>query len=291
MRAFTILVLFVISFSLVSAQNRQQAIEKFKDLKNQAEIQEKIILSPDKEDIEKAKQENLSVFRILPRETYDNGLFTTRGGGAYYSFYYKIPDFGYGSDISLQMNNLTVPNVGLLTDLGEVSLSEITKENASIKSLINYQKVKDTNSVYEDFYTFRYQDLKTNETIFKNSLPSIVGHTYLVRSLNPDYYDILIAFKVQRKDADGSLVIYWKPIEQFETPYRSISEKAQMSDEEIFKRMKIWMLSHKFSNVRIEVDNGVVSLQGTIAKENLAHAVHFANKYGATKVINLLTVK
>ena len=28
--------------------------------------------------------------------------FSTRGGGAYYSFYLKIPDYGYGSDIMLE---------------------------------------------------------------------------------------------------------------------------------------------------------------------------------------------
>lgn len=284
------LLLFALSIS-ITAQSRQQAIEKFNDLKSQAEIQEKRILSPDREDVEKARQENVNIFRILPRETYDKGLFTTRGGGAYYSFYFKIPDFGYGSDISLEQNNLSVSNYGLLADLGEISLNEITKESPSANSIINYQKVKDTNSVYQDFETLHYQELKTNETIFKARLPVTVGHTYLVRSINADYYDILVAFKVQRKDSDGSLVIFWKPIEQFETPHRSTSEKTQSSDMEILKRTKGWIGSDKFSNVQAEVNNGVVSLRGTVSKENLAYAVQLANSYGATKVINLLTVK
>jgi hypothetical protein len=291
MRFFKFLLLLFTLSIVVTAQSRQQAIEKFNDLKNQALIQEKRILSPDKEDVEKARQENVGVFRILPRETYDRGLFNTRGGGAYYSFYFRIPDWGYGSDVGLEQNNFSVPNYGVLADLGEVSLNEITKESSSVNSLINYQKVKDTNSVYEDFQTLHYQGLKTNETIFKGLLPAIVGHTYLVRSINTEYYDILAAFKVQRKDLDGSLVIFWKPIEQFETPHRSVSEKNQLSDAEILKRMKGWVGSDKFSNVQAEVKSGVVSLRGTISKEDLAYAVQLANSYGATKVVNFLTVK
>ncbi len=291
MRFFKLtLLLFTLTVS-ITAQFRQQAIEKFNDLKNQAEIQEKRILLPDKEDFENAKKENVGVFRILPRETYDKGLFTTRGGGAYYSFYFKIPDYGYGSDISLEQKNFSAPNYGLLADLGEVSLNEVTKDSPSVNSLINYQKVKDTNSVYEDFETLHYQGFKANETVFKGSLPAVAGHTYIVRSINTDYYDILVEFKVQRKDSDGSLIIFWKPLEQFETPHRSISEKNQSSDAEILKRTKYSMSPSIFSNVQVEVNTGVVSLRGTISKENLAYAVQLTNSSGAVKIINLLTVK
>ncbi len=291
MRFFKALFLLYTLSIGISGQSRQQAIEKFNDLKSQAEIQEKRILSPDKEDFEKARQENVGVFRILPRETYDNGLFSVRGGGAYYSFYFKIPDYGYGSDIALEQNKFSVPNIGLLGDLGEVSLNEITKESASAESLINYGKVKDTNTIYQDFEILRQKGLKASETTFKSYLPAIVGHTYLIRSINTDYYDILVAFKVQRKDSDGSLVIFWKPIEQFETPRRSGSEKVRLTDAEILKYTKSQLRSDRFSNVQVEANAGVTVLRGTISKENLAYAVRLANSSGATKIINLLTVR
>lgn len=290
MPIFIVLFLFLISFLSVSAQNRGQAIEEYKNLKQRAGLVEKIILAPSKEDAENALRENVGVIRILPREIYDNNLMI-RGGGAYYSFYFKIPDFGYGSDISLEQNNFSVPSVGLLADLGEVSLNEITKESQSVNTLIDYQKVKDTNTVYQDFYTFRYQGLKTNKIIFKSHLPANVGHTYLVRSINADYYDILVAFKVQRKDSDGSLVIFWKTIEQFETPHRSISEKTQLTDAEILNKTKNWLRSEIFSNVQAEVSGGIITLRGTVSKENLAYAVQLSNSAGAVKVINLLTAK
>lgn len=290
MRTFVTLFLFLVSLSSISAQDRGQAIADYETLKHKAKFLEKIILAPSKEDVETASRENVNVIRILPRETYDNNLMV-RGGGAYYSFYYKMSDFGYGSDIALEGDKLSVPNLGLLADLGEVSLNEITKERQSANSLINYQKVKETNSVYQDFETLRYQGLKTDETIFKASLPTIVGHTYILRSINADYYDILTAFKVQRKDSDGSLVIFWKLVEQFETPHRSTREKTKSSDAEILKSLKGWMGRDIFSNVQAEVNNGIVSLRGTIPKENLPYAVQLANSSGATKIINLLMIK
>lgn len=292
MRIFTIILLFV-SFSLsIFAQNRQQAIEKFNDLKNQAEIQEKIILSPDKKDVEEAKAGNFNVFRLLPRENYDyKGLFSTRGGGAYYSFYYKIPDYGYGSDISLEQGRFSTSNIGLMIDLGEVPLNEITKESPSADGLINYQSVKKTNSVYQDFSIFRYEGLNYNELVYtSNNLPPVAGHSYVVRSMREDYYDVLVAFNVKRKDADGSLIIFWKLLEQFDTPKRENSQKAQLSDEEISRGTKSWGRS-EFTNVQNEVSNGVITLRGKIPKEYLAHIVQLANSAGARKVINLLDIK
>lgn len=292
MRILTVLFLFMTFLSTVAAQNRGQALADYETLKQKANSIEKIILAPSKEDAKIALEENVNAIRILPREIYsENYMIQVRGSGAYYSFYYKISDYGYGSDICLEQNRFSTLNVGLLADLGEVSLSEITKESPSANSLINYQKVKDTNSIYEDFETFRNLGLKDGETIFKSYLSAIVGHTYLVRSINPEYYDVLVAFKVQRKDSDGSLIIFWKPLEQFETPHRSISEKIRLPDAEILKSIKQSLGRDIFSNVQAEVNNGVVSLRGTISKENLAYAIQLTNRAGAIKTVNFLNVK
>lgn len=285
----SLLLIFTLSIG-VSAQTRQQAIEKFNDLKNQAKGLEKIILPPDKEDVEKARQEKVSVFRILPREIYDKGLFDTKGGGSFYSFYFKIPDYGHGSDLKFEQSNFSV-TTGLMIDLGDVSLSDITKESPSADGLVNYHNAKSSNSVYRDFSQFRYEGLKHNGLVFKSYLPAVTGHTYVLRSLSEDYYDVLVAFKVERKDTDGSLIIFWKLLEQLETPKRENSQKSQLSDVEILKNTQGWLRAEYFSNVQAEVNNGVISLRGTIVKEHLAYAVQLANNYGATKVINLLTVK
>ncbi len=276
MRIFVIIFFLLVSLSAVLAQNRGQAVEEFNNLRKQGENYEKIILSLTKEDIEKAGQENASVFRILPRETYDKGLFITKGGGAFYSFYYKIPDYGQGSDIMLEQDRFSTSDVGLMIDLGEVPLNDITKESQSADGLINYQSVKNTNSVYQDFLMFRYEGLKNKGGFFTSWLPALTGHTYVIRSMREDFYDVLIAFKVQRKDTDGSLVIFWKLLEQFDTPKREDSQKAKLTDAEILKNTQGWLRSEYFSGVRAEVNNSVTSLRGTIAKDKLAYAIQLA---------------
>ena len=54
MRYFFSLLMLGGLFSIVPAQSRQETIEKFNDLKNQAVMLEKKNLSPDKKDIETA---------------------------------------------------------------------------------------------------------------------------------------------------------------------------------------------------------------------------------------------
>ncbi len=293
MRYLIFLLLLGGLFSTVSAQNRQKNVEKFNDLINQAKILEKSILSPDKKDIETASRENVGVFRLLPREIYDKSLFSTRGGGAYYSFYFRIPDWGYGSDIGFEQNYLQTGLIGcgLMTDLGEVSLSEITKEISSASSLVNYQNAKDVSLCRRDYYSAYREGLKLDETVFKPRLPAITGHTYLVRSVNFDYYDILAAFQVRRIDTDGSLIIFWKQIEQFETPHRNDSQKTQASDAKILLEIKNWTRPELFPNLQAEVNNGVITLRGKISKDKIAYAVQLANSTGAIKVVNLLTVE
>jgi hypothetical protein len=54
--------------------------------------------------------------------------------------------------------------------------------------------------------------------IYKNRFPVTVGHTYVLRAISYDEADTLVAFKVHRKDTDGSLIIFWKPIKNYEKP-------------------------------------------------------------------------
>jgi len=294
MRIVLLAFLIAVLSSPIAAQNRQEAVEKFNDLKKQVESLEKTILSPDKKDVENALRENVGVFRLLPREIYDKGFFNVLGGGSYYSFYFRIPDWGYGTDIGFSRNYLLetgFSRCGLISDLGEIPLAGITKEIPSAVSLANYQNAKDLSLCARDYNLAYREGLKLDETTFKIQLPAIVGHTYLVRSVSYDYYDILAAFQVHRKDTDGSLIIFWKQLEQFETPQRNNFQKTQVSDEKILLETKGWSRSDIFPNVKAEVSDGVMTLRGRISKGKLAYAVQLANSAGARKVINLLTVE
>jgi hypothetical protein len=293
MRIVSLSFLIAVLFSAVVAQTREDALEKFKDLKSQTEVLEKTILSPDKKDLEAAARENVGVFRLLPREVYDKGFFKVRGGGAYYSFYYRIPDWGYGSDLGFEGGYLQTgfQGCGLMTDLGKIALNEITKQTSGAATLVNYQNTKDSNLCLTDNRLAGSEGLKLDETVFKTRLPAIAGNTYLVRSVSYDYYDILTAFQVRRKDADGSLIVFWKQLEQFDTPHRIASQKTSLSDSEILVKTRSWARPGLFPNLQADVNDSVITLRGTIPRDRLAYAVQLANSAGAVKVINLLTIE
>jgi hypothetical protein len=65
MRTFIALFLFLVLFSSALAQNREQAIAEYKNLKQRAGLVEEVILALSKEDAEIALLENANVIRIF----------------------------------------------------------------------------------------------------------------------------------------------------------------------------------------------------------------------------------
>ncbi len=217
---FTFLVVLVLS-ATTFAQTRQQALDKFSELKEQAKSLEKTILLPDKQDIELAEKENFNVFRILPREKYDNSFSTIRGGGAYYSFTKQSHSYNEIPQIELQNNGFSVGfagfNSGLICDLGEISLAEIGEKTKGFSFLIDYKPVNNESEGRIESRRFS-AGFNVGVATFKNRFPSVVGHSYFLRAISYDQADVMVAFKVQRKDDDGSLIIFWKLIKQFDNP-------------------------------------------------------------------------
>jgi hypothetical protein len=63
---------------------------------------------------------------------------------------------------------------------------------------------------------------------YKSSLPAVLKSTYVVRSIEFNSADVLVAFRVVREDQDGSLTLLWKVLKQFPTPHLSAEQaKAQ----------------------------------------------------------------
>jgi hypothetical protein len=210
---FTFLVVLILS-AVTSAQTRQQASDNLSRLKEEANHLESVILSPDKEDIDLADREKVNVFRLLSREKYDNSFSTIRGGGAYYSFTTKSHSYSGISQIQLQQNKLSVGfagvNYGFMTDLGETSLAEINEKTKGFNFLIEYQPPANEQQ--------RARGFDFEGANFKDNLPATVGHSYFLRAISYDQADVFVALKIQRKDTDGSLIIFWKLIKQFDKP-------------------------------------------------------------------------
>jgi len=220
MRYVLLSVLVVVLFSAVSAQTREEALRKLRELKNQGAVLEKTILAPDKKDTEAAARENVAVFRLLPREVYDTGLFEVRGGGAYYSFSKRSHSYNDIPQIGLEQKQLKVgfygASYGFLTDLGDIGLADVDKTSAGANFLANYEPpVELAKARLEQERARRFE---AENAIYKDRFPAVAGHTYLVRAVSYDEADVLVAFKIYRQDLDGSLIVFWKMLEKFDKP-------------------------------------------------------------------------
>ena len=198
---------------------RGQKIQNIFDLRSQITTLENDILQPDPKDLADARKQGSNAIRILPREKYDNVL-GLRGGGAYYSFLRKTHEYGRGSDISLEQNKLKVGfagvDYGFLIDLGKTALTDVGGNVPEMDFLVKYRPPADKPTIRAEQQRSRSYDVGV--FVYKDYLPAIVGHTYGLRSINFSDSDVLVAFSIHRKDADGSIIVFWKLLETFVKP-------------------------------------------------------------------------
>ena len=216
-----VLIFSLLFISVINAQDltREQKLQKIDELNGQIKILETDALSPDVKDLKQAAKEGFEVFRLMPREKYDH-KFTVQGGGAYYSFTTKSHDYQKTAQIALEQNYLSVgfagADYGFIADLGNVPLAGINKETGEVVFLSDYQPpTKETEIRSEQRKAYNYD---TPTATYRNRVLYSIGHSYALRAISFDNADLLVAFKIYRKDTDGSLIIFWKMLKQFEKP-------------------------------------------------------------------------
>jgi len=200
-----------------------------------AELQalEDQFLAPAKEDraalAEFLRQPDTGLIRLLPREVYESETYkknrktiTMRGGGAYYSFTLLTHEYGHGSDIGLEQGFLQVGgfagfDYGIFTNLGEVPLEEIGLEHPSVNFLAEYSVPSAEPQGRLESRRFATGTTIDN-VVYKTRLPVVVGSTYVLRSIDFDNSDVIVALRLVRKDDDGSVIIAWKLLKKYPKP-------------------------------------------------------------------------
>ena len=216
-----ILVFVAMCFSIVFSQEatREQKLQKINELNGQINLLELDILAPDAKDVSQARKEEYGVFRIMPREKYDRKL-TTQGSGSFYSFTNKSHDYQKIAQIGLEQNNLKVgfagANYGFIADLGEIALADVTADSAEVNFLVNYKPP--TNEPEVRIEQRRAANYEAGGVLYKSHLPAVARHSYVLRAISFGDADVLVALRIHRRDADGSLIIFWKLLENFEKP-------------------------------------------------------------------------
>lgn len=219
-------ILILASVPLSQEASRDDKIRKVHELRSQLSALESEILLPDASDIEAAHKVGASALRLLPRELYD-GVLTIRGGGSYYSFTRKTHEYGYGSDIELQRGRLSVgfagADYGFITDLGTVALSSVSLDSPELSFLANYKPPTEIGEIRRE--QSRSRSYETPLATLTRDEAAKVGRAYALRSIGFDKTDVLVTFRIVRKDADGSLILHWKLLRAFEKP--TIAREAE----------------------------------------------------------------
>ena len=211
-------------------ESREGLLNEFETKRAElATIEKKLVLPADSDRQAFAaflQQPDTGLIRLLPREVYDpvesnKGLLAINGGGAFYSFVRLTHDYGQGSDILLSRGYLAVgfagTNYGILAQVGNVDLNEISVEHPGTLFLANYQAATEEPSARQEWSRFS-SGITVDGIKYSRRVKAEVGMSYVLRSIDYGISDWLVALKVVRQDSDGSLIIAWKLLKKFPRP-------------------------------------------------------------------------
>jgi hypothetical protein len=209
-------------------QSRDDVIKEIEAKRAELVVLEQKVLAVADSDREEfasfLSQPQTGVIRLLPREIYDGkrerGL-AINGGGAFYSFALATHEYGRGSDIMLEQGDFSCgfagADYGMLLNVGDVPLDQVNSEHLAARALLEYMPTSaepDARKAQQALW----QGMDLSGVVFKNRMLAKVSNTYLLRSVNFGGYDIAVAFRVTRKDTDGSLILLFKVLKRFPKP-------------------------------------------------------------------------
>ena len=216
---------------LAQTRTREDVLREIEAKRTELNTLEKAFLSPSEEDrnsyAEFLRGPDTGLIRLLPRETYDDNAnkdkknIVTRGGGAYYSFTRLTHEYGYGSDIQLSRDQLSVgfagADYGFLTNLGDVPLESVSLETPAANVFAGYNPPTEEPKVRLEQRRFGMGADLQGISVSRH-IPLKLNSTYLLRSICIDETDILVAFRVVRIDSDKSAILLWKMLKKYPKP-------------------------------------------------------------------------
>ena len=204
--------------------DRARAAAEIESLREQIKGREAALLAPSDEDrrtyAEFLARPDTGLVRLLPREKWD-GKLSMRGGGSYYSFTLRTNEYGRSTDIGLEQGQFHAGFAGadfaFMVDLGGVPLESVSTETEAVRFMAGFEAPSaeaEARQAGRQFHSARQE----GGWSYVRQLPAAPGKTYAVRSIVYGESDVLVAFRVVRKDDDDSVVLLWKMLEKYPKP-------------------------------------------------------------------------
>lgn len=171
--------------------------------------------------------------------------------GASYSFRKKEHQQIELSDLQFKDGWLMSPGhvtQGIFTSLGNVDLATISLESVTAKFLTSFAPATTISKAEEQLKTL-VQGISSDKQIYRALLPAKDNTTYLLRSIayRGDFLrevsltkgggrvvsqfpedkrvDVVVAFRIVRRETDGSLVLLWKELQRQDSPFLKKEKK------------------------------------------------------------------
>jgi hypothetical protein len=177
------------------------------------------------------RQPDTGLIRLMPKGKYESDgtisasdpnmdkLLPIPGAGAFYSFTKKTHVLGPNSDISLAddvfYSGFAEDVLGLAILLGDVPLESVDSNSQGVDSLASFAPPTSRAEMIKQLEK-NTDGFRVGNHSFRSTLIALPNMTYAMRSTAYDRSDILIAFRVVRQDDDGSLIILWKKLQEFQ---------------------------------------------------------------------------
>jgi hypothetical protein len=232
------------------------------------------ILKPDAMSEAEGQRIGAKVFKLLPPEIYPNVPGSTkdkdnplgiRGGGSFYSFstgshsHNKTPQIR--SEQGLLITYI-LSGISLFRDLGPRDLEDIDSKSPEAELFLTYKPPKLWSDIPDE--------QKRIEGNTQRYVRATVGNSYLLRSMIWERFDIAVAFKILKKDTDGSLTIAWKQLADFPKPF-----VLYMPDEELQAKLDAIILEENIIGYRVVVnDNWIYTLGPVYYSEKFQRSLH-----------------
>ncbi len=219
------MLLIIVTAAILPQINRLTLEKEIVVLQKQLIEKERSFIEPSAQDkilySQFLTQPDSGIFRLLSRGGGSTQkLLTISGNGTYYSFARLTNEYGYGNDISLETGRLRMANgsssMGLISLLGDIPLETVTMGHPSVEFLKNAMTGKD--SPIRQVQRQSQNGFRQGEFTYTKEVVAAPNTTYVLRSVDPPGSDVLIALRVVRRDADGSVTIIWKKLKTYPAP-------------------------------------------------------------------------
>jgi hypothetical protein len=174
--------------------------------------------------------------------------YTMPGAGSSYSFRTENYRLRRLADILYTENSFQLAGVllhGIFVKIGDVPLEKVDLQTKGLKFLVDFQPDTDYDKLGEFDKRFS-EGVFTDGFQYRRSLWAVQNTTYILRSIayngvsprnaegisyNEFEFDkrkdIIVAFRVIRKDSDGSITILWKKLSEKKPPKRASPKQTR----------------------------------------------------------------